>query len=39
MNATSTAVLDADRVSGGTQRSFGAFVQDVFTPTDGCRSP
>jgi outer membrane receptor protein involved in Fe transport len=28
------AVLALLRVSGGTQRSLGAFVQDVFTPTD-----
>jgi outer membrane receptor protein involved in Fe transport len=27
-----TAILD--RVSGGTQRSFGAYVQDIFTPID-----
>ncbi len=33
MNATSTAVA-THRVSGGTQRSYGAFIQDVFTPTD-----
>jgi outer membrane receptor protein involved in Fe transport len=33
MNATSTAVA-TQRVSGGTQRSYGAFIQDVFTPTD-----
>ena len=33
MNATSTAVL-THRVSGGTQRSYGVFIQDVFTPTD-----
>ena len=33
MNPTSTAVL-THRVSGGTQRSYGVFVQDVFTPTD-----
>jgi outer membrane cobalamin receptor len=33
MNATSTAVA-THRVSGGTQRSYGVFVQDVFTPTD-----
>jgi outer membrane receptor protein involved in Fe transport len=33
MNATSTAVA-THRVSGGTQRSYGLFVQDVFTPTD-----
>jgi outer membrane receptor protein involved in Fe transport len=33
MNATSTAVA-TQRISGGTQRSYGAFIQDVFTPTD-----
>ena len=33
MNATSTAVA-TNRISGGTQRSYGAFIQDVFTPTD-----
>ena len=29
---TLPAVLSLQRVSGGTQRSFGAFVQDIFTP-------
>jgi outer membrane receptor protein involved in Fe transport len=29
---TQRAVLAVQRVSGGTQRSFGAFVQDIFTP-------
>ena len=29
---TQKAVLTVQRVSGGTQRSFGAFVQDIFTP-------
>jgi outer membrane receptor protein involved in Fe transport len=33
MNASSTAV-ERHRVSGGTQRSYGAFIQDVFTPSD-----
>jgi len=33
MNLTSTAVA-THRVSGGTQRSYGVFIQDVFTPTD-----
>jgi outer membrane receptor protein involved in Fe transport len=33
MNATSTAVA-THRISGGTQRSYGVFIQDVFTPND-----
>jgi iron complex outermembrane receptor protein len=30
---TQQATLTVQRVSGGTQRSLGAFVQDIFTPT------
>ena len=30
--STQTATLTTQRVSGGTQQSFGAFVQDIFTP-------
>ena len=32
VGVTQKAVLTTQRVSGGTQRSFGAFVQDIFTP-------
>jgi len=31
---TQTATLSVQRVSGGTQQSLGAFVQDIFTPVD-----
>ena len=32
VGVTQKAVLTTQRVSGGTQRSLGAFVQDIFTP-------
>ena len=32
VGVTQNASLTVQRVSGGTQRSFGAFVQDIFTP-------
>ena len=34
VGVTQAATLSVQRVSGGTQRSLGAFVQDVFTPTE-----
>ncbi|RPH54851.1 MAG: TonB-dependent receptor, partial [Acidobacteria bacterium] len=34
MDAVTGTTVTLRRVSGGTQRSLGAFVQDIFTPTD-----